>query len=172
MDFLIDIEKFIKSSKPNNNKDRFDKHEDKSKINQLEDLIEELEKKLYISNELIEEEKNKNKELKNLLENNNSLLTELKDEIKLFKLYYNIPPEEKIISIKFISVDQVINFTLNAKVSDVFTKIETILYEKYPAYKDTENYFLNNGRRVNRHRTLDENNIKNNDTITLNIIDI
>ena len=42
-----------------------------------------------------------------------------------------------------------------------------MLYEKYPNYKDTENYFLVNGNRINRNRTLEENKIKNNDILTL-----
>ena len=46
-----------------------------------------------------------------------------------------------------------------------------MLYEKYPKYKDTENYFLVNGKKLNRNRTLEENNIKNNDKIILNTID-
>ena len=50
-------------------------------------------------------------------------------------------------------------------------KIETILYNNYPKYKDTENYFLVNGKKINRNKTIEENKIKNNDVLTLNIID-
>ena len=44
-----------------------------------------------------------------------------------------------------------------------------MLYNKYPKYTDTENYFLVGGIKVNRHKTLKNNNIKNNDIITLYI---
>ena len=44
-----------------------------------------------------------------------------------------------------------------------------MLYKKYPKYTETENYFLVNGNRVNRHKTLEKNNIKNNGIITLYI---
>ena len=47
-----------------------------------------------------------------------------------------------------------------------------MLYEKYPKYKDTENYFIVNGHKINRNRTVDENKIKNNDVLTLSINDL
>ncbi len=42
-----------------------------------------------------------------------------------------------------------------------------MLYEKYPKYTDTENFFVVGGNKINRNKTLEENNIKNNDIITL-----
>ena len=71
--------------------------------------------------------------------------------------------------IKFISVNQDINFDIIAKNTDKFSKLETILYEKYPKYVDSENFFLVNGNRMNKHRNLQENKINNNDVITLEI---
>ena len=44
-----------------------------------------------------------------------------------------------------------------------------MLYNKYPKYIETENYFLANGNKINRNKTFDKNNIKNNDIITLYI---
>ena len=46
-----------------------------------------------------------------------------------------------------------------------------MLYRKFPEYKETENYFLVNGKKINKYKTIEENNIKNNDVLTLNIID-
>jgi len=80
-------------------------------------------------------------------------------------------PGEKLINIKFISIDQKIDFNIVAKNTDNFAKLETSLYEKYPKYKDTENYFLVNGKKLNRHRTLEENKINDNDILTLGVID-
>ena len=74
-----------------------------------------------------------------------------------------------MILIKFISVNQEINFNIIAKNTEIFSKIEVILYEKYPKYVDSENFFLVNGNRINRHRSLKDNKIKNNDVITLQI---
>jgi len=102
----------------------------------------------------------------------NNKLLELENELNLFKSYYCFSPGEKLISIQFVSVDQIIkNFKVIVKNSDKFSKLEDILYEKYPNYKDTDNYFIVNGKRLNRNRTLEENNIKNNDILTLSIND-
>ena len=112
--------------------------------------IKELESKL-----------NKNYEIKNILE--------LENEIKLFRKYCNFNENEKLISIKFISCEQDINFSIIAKNTDKFSKFEAKLYEIYPIYTETENYFLVNGNIIKKHKSFEENNIKNNDIITLQI---
>jgi len=72
--------------------------------------------------------------------------------------------------VKFISIDQTItNFTVIAKNTDKFSKLEDLLYEKYPKYKDTDNYFISNGKILMKDKTLEENKIKNNDILTLSI---
>ena len=150
------------------------------KINKLENYIKELELKLKEKDKIINDEKIKNdnlnkriKELENISNNNNKNndIKELENEIKLFKSYCKFSEEEKLISIKFISVDQEINFNIVAKNTDIFSKIEAILYEKYPKYVDSVNFFLVNGNRINNHRSLKDNKIKNNDIITLQIQD-
>ena len=50
-------------------------------------------------------------------------------------------------------------------------KIEDIIYNKYPEYQEYDNFFLVNGKKVNRNKTLEENNIKDNDVLTLSKID-
>ena len=72
-------------------------------------------------------------------------------------------------SIKFISGNQDIDFSIITKNTEAFSKIENMLYKKYPKYKDSKNYFLVNKTKINRNRTLEENKIKNNDVITLEI---
>jgi hypothetical protein len=42
-----------------------------------------------------------------------------------------------------------------------------MIYEKYPKYADGENFFIVNGNKIIRGKTIEENNIKNNDIITL-----
>ena len=105
--------------------------------------------------------------------NNNSQInkiSELEDEIKKYKTYF-LSPGDKLISIKLISTDQKINFSTFAKINDKFTKIEDIIYNKYPEYQEYDNFFLVNGKKVNRNKTLEENNIKDNDVLTLSKID-
>ena len=147
----------------------------KIKINNLEKYIKELEMKLKEKDKIINEERIKNnnlqKEITNLknISNFNSKIKELENEIKLFKTYYHFSEGEKLILIKFVSVNQDINFEIIAKNTEIFSKIEHILYEKYPKYIESENYFLVHGSKLNRHKSLKENKINNNDVITLEV---
>ena len=131
----------------------------KNKINELEKKIKELEIKLQEKDNIINEEKLKNNNL-------NDKILELENEIKLLKSYF-LPNGEKLLSIKIKSVDQNIDFPITIKNTEYFSKIEQILYQKYPKYTETENYFLVNGTRINRFLTLEQSKIKNNDILTL-----
>ena len=149
----------------------------KIKINNLENYIKELQIKLEEKEKIINKEKIKNdnlnkkiKELENI-SNNNSIIKDIKElenEIKLFKSYCKFSEEEKLISIKFISVEQNIDYSLISKKTEKFIKIEASLYEKYPKL-EIDNYFNAYGKRINRNKTLEQNNINNNDIISLNI---
>ena len=160
---------------------RKENEEYKNKISNLEKYIKELETKIKEKENIIKDEKIKYDILNNkikVLENNsnnyslNDRILELENELNKFKSYCLLPGE-KLIEVKFISTDQNINNHIGiAKNTEKFTKLEEILYEKYPKYKDTENYFIVNGQKINRNRTLDENKIKNNDVITLSINDL
>ena len=46
--------------------------------------------------------------------------------------------------------------------------MEEKLYEEFPEYKETDNYFLVNGNKVKRFKTIKENNIKNGKPVVLN----
>ena len=147
-----------------------------NKINKLEKNIKELESKIKEKNRIINEEKIKNenlnqkiKELQNISNNNLDInnIIELKNEIKLFRGYNNFSEGEKLILINFASSEQDIKYSLIIKNTEIFSQIETMLYKKYPKYTETENYFLVSGNKINKHKTLQDNNIKNNDIITL-----
>jgi len=97
-------------------------------------------------------------------------ILKLEQEISLLKSYF-LSQDEHLITINFISVDQKINFATLAKTTDPFSKIEQILYKKYPEYLETENMFLFKGERINKNKTIEQNKIKNNDQILLKIID-
>ena len=143
-------------------------YEDDNKINQKneknqDDKINKIDNKdnkdnqIKKSNEDIKDNKN-NKDRKSLIDNQK--ITDNKD-IKL----------DTKISLYISSVDQKINETFNCKLNEGFHIIEGLLYEKYPEYKDSENYFLVNGVKINRFKNLKENNIKDGDKIILNILD-
>ena len=150
----------------------------KNEISNLKNYIKELERKLKEKENIINEEKIKNEKLIDkikLFENNsnnsslNDRILELDSELNKFKSYC-LSPGQKLISVKFISTDQIINnYTIIAKNNDKFSKIEDILYEKYPNYKESDNYFIFKGNKIKRNKTLEENNIKDNDIIILSI---
>jgi len=146
----------------------------KNKINALEKNIKELEIKLLEKDKLIIDLNKRIKELENLSRNINitNNTKELENEIKLLRTYYKLSDNEKLISIKFISIYQDIDFTVIAKNTDNFSNIEKMLYDKYPKYIEFENYFLVNGNKINKHKTLEQNNIRNNDILTLGINNI
>lgn len=150
-------DKIIQETKKNNN--LYDK------IIELQNLL----KNNFENNKIKELEDGKIIELQNLLKNTfgNNKIKDLEDEIKLFRKYYSFSPEENLIPIKIISVDQQINCDIIAKTTDLFTKIEGDLYDKYNKYKSTENYFLVNGNKIEKHLSLKENKIKSKDIITL-----
>ena len=140
------------------------------KINELENKIKKLELIIKEKDNIINEYKTK--ELSNISNNNNYIhrIKILEKEIEKFKDYCLLPGE-KLFRIKFISIDQKLNFNAVAKNNDNFSKLENSLYEKYPKYKETENFFLVNGKKLNKHKTLDENKIKDNDVLTLSVFD-
>ena len=144
----------------------------KNKINELEITIKKLELVIKEKDNIINDFK-KMKETKNISNNNNNYINRIKElekEIEKYKKYCLLP-REKLITVKFISIDKKINFDTIVKNTDSFAKLEASLYEKYPKYKNTENYFLVNGKKLNRHRTLEENKIKDNDILTLGVFD-
>ena len=114
---------------------------------------------------------NKPEEKNKLVTSLKKKVEELENEIKYFRTYYKLSENEKLISIKFIAVEQNINLTVIAKNTDYFSFIEKILYDHYPNYKQFENYFLVNGSKINKNITLEENKIKNNDILTVVIND-
>ena len=91
------------------------------------------------------------------------------DEIKELKLKmpYILENNEQLMTIIFISLDQKIHYSFICKNTDKFNRIESLLYDIYPEYKEVENYFLAKGGKVNKFKTLEENQIQNSDIITL-----
>ena len=80
---------------------------------------------------------------------------------------------ERIFSINFVSMgfQDIGHYCLPCKNTDLFVRLEEKLNNDYPRLKDKETYFIVNGNRIKRFKTLDENNIKSNDVINLFLID-
>lgn len=127
----------------------------------------------------VKELNEKNKELQLLLNNNNSnrdntitLMNKIiskDEEIRELKerFPFNLEKGEKLISIIFISFNQEIHYSIICKNTDIFSTVENFLYNEYPKYRETENYFIFNGTKINRNKTLKENKIENSSIIML-----
>ena len=80
---------------------------------------------------------------------------------------------EKLMCINFCSSDQkIINYSVECKNTDLFNTIENKLYKDFPEYYDTKNYFIIKGIKIDKNKSLEENNIHNNDMIILNLLNI
>ena len=97
-------------------------------------------------------------------------INELKEINK--KNPFNLKSGEKLMTVIFQSYDSSINYALICKNTDKFSKIENMLYDKYPEYLENENYFTVNGIKINKSKTMEQNNIKFSDNIILNVYDI
>ena len=59
-------------------------------------------------------------------------------------------------------------YSVICKNTDKFTKIENLLYDKYPECRDTQNFYTLNGQKIDKYKNLEENNIYNSAVIQLN----
>ena len=155
-------------------------------------LNEEKKKNEILSNE--------NKKLKSIITNLNNEINKLKQyeqknrllqeeinkkniEIQKYKSDNNkdfdegitsVKPGEKIISINFVSMgnQDIGHYSLVCKNTELFVRLEERLYDDFPQFKNYETYFEKNTKRIKRFKTLDENQIKNKDVITIFTVDI
>ena len=156
----------------NNNQESF---ELKEKIKQLEKENNELKKnKIKYENE-IRNIKIKINELNDKIYYNNKEIIELNkklnqnnEEIKKFKSGEIFKQKgEKKIPLIFRSMDQFLDYTIFCDNTDNFSKVEQLLYEKFPEYKTNKIIFLCNGKAINRYKTIEENGLKHNSVILL-----
>ena len=75
------------------------------------------------------------------------------------------------IAVIFTSDDQKINFPVSCSLFDKFTTIEEKLFNNFPELKTKNFYYLVNGGIIDKNLTLEQNKIKNSDTILINFID-
>ena len=115
---------------------------------------------------LFDRKKNKKNSYNEILE----LVKELREkekEIKSLKssFPFEIKQGEKLMNVIFISAD---HHSFICKNTDIFTNLEKSLYDIFPEYAESENYFLLSGSKINKYKSLEYNNIKDSDIITLN----
>ena len=136
----------------------------KNRINQLEEISKSKDEKILI----LEEDLQK---LKSYCSTSKEKILKLEEDLQKFKSYFSTS-EEELISLTINSVDQSIkNFNIVAKNSDLFTTLENKIYKEYPNLRESENYFLVNGIKINKNKSIKENKIKDKSVITLNEFD-
>ena len=74
-------------------------------------------------------------------------------------------------TIVFTSVNQKLNYSMICKNTDTINKLEGQLYKEYPKLGEVEYYFICNGTKVKKFKTLEELKIKSGDVIVLNEVE-
>ena len=155
-----------------------------NKNNKLENMMNDLKNENLEYKKIINQQNQKIENLNDKFnffdkKNNNfeneilDLVKELREkerEIKSLKssFPFEIKQGEKLMSIIFVSVDQKVHHSFICKNTDIFINLEKLLYDIYPKISECENYFLVNGTKINKYQSLESNNIKDSDIITLN----
>ena len=124
-------------------------------------------------NNILEDELNKYKINDNKIIDLKQPMWKIDDKIKDSKMIGKsnldyIIPGEKILNIHFRSTDKNIELSILCKKTDIFVRLEEQLYEKYPEFKEYNNFFTCNGLVIKRWKSLEENNIKSSDKIDIN----
>ena len=163
-----EISKLLNEQKKLNDKIKELENKLKEKDDLINDYIETINKLKKSLNESIHQNENLNE---NLIRKSNEI-EELKKEmdqlkIKKFKFPFELSEKEELVSIIITTIDENINVSFLCKNTDKFIKIEKDFYNKYPQYKNLDNYFTINGKKIHPDLSLEENKINNNDVVVL-----
>ena len=157
-------------------------------INQINELKRQLNEEKSKNQILFQ----KNTELNNIINNLKNNITNyekkiklLEKEIKNYKSDINslnnstnsikyLRPGERILTVNFVSMgfQEIGHYSLACKNTDRFIKLEEKLNDDFKQLNNYETYFMVNGQRIKRFKTLDENNIKSNDIVSIFLIDV
>ena len=174
------ISKSFKDFIPNEYKKKLIEENEKlkNKIKDLENIIIKLkEENKDMKNKFDEDNKN----LKEIIKNLENEVNNKNKEIQAYILYIkninenkdgitsSIPRQEKIIVVLFMTQgnQDIINYAMACKNTDLFVKLEERLYNDFPKYKNHQNFFMVNVKGILRFKTIEENGIKNNDIISI-----
>ena len=100
-------------------------------------------------------------------------ITSNNSSINLNKKEKNISvlKQEKIIVLKFISSDQCLNYSIVCKSTDKFNLVINRIFDIYPEYIEKKCFFMCNGNVINEYKDIQENKIKNGDTIIVDTLE-
>ena len=97
--------------------------------------------------------------LQNLIKEKEQELTKLINQFQNNNLNKSRYGRDEMMCVNFISLDQKIQYAIPCTGDDIFAEIEEKLYKKFPQYRETNNYFLSNGKQILRFKTISQNNI-------------
>ena len=145
------------------NNNNYNNNSISSNINQNDlEKIKVLEEKLKEVNDILHDRINKANSIINI---NQKTIDELKEKLSRFP--FDILKGEKLMSIIVISSDKKLHRTIICKNTELFCDLEKKIYQNNDKI-DIGNYFTLNGKKIDETKSLDDNNIKDNDIIVLN----
>jgi len=120
--------------------------------------------------------KEMNKQFENNIARKNIEIYKILSDKNKNKDYYDLSslgPNDKVIAVNFVSMgnNNIGHYYSIFKNQDLFVRLEEILYNDFPQFKEHETYFEVKGKRIKRFKTLEQNLIKNNDIISIFIIE-
>ena len=149
-------------------------------MNQIKKYENEIQALKMENNDLVNKIKLLENNSNNNIPNNDKRTISSKEEVKIkdnknndnkeinSSNAFDLKKGEFLLPIIFQSVDSKIHYAIICKNTDRFNMIENILYDKYPEYIENENYFFANGIKINKNKTIEQNNIKYSDIIIIN----
>ena len=144
------------------------------KISELKNQAEEKDCEINkLKKQAIEEHKRLEANKKNywdLYQRNEFLMIE-NEELRQNKinLKSTMGPGEKLLIVYFNKTGKqnLEKPKYSCKNTELFVRLEERFYKKFPEFKEYNLSFVVNGKRIKRFKTIDENQIKNNDTINI-----
>ena len=111
--------------------------------------------------------KNANNDDINKIKEENIKLKEENKKLKeiISKNPFNLTENEYILSLIIITKDEKVIFSLICKNTDKFIQVEEKFYKEYPEYFESKGCFRINNNLIEKNKTLEESNLKNNDII-------
>ena len=132
------------------------------KIEEQKQEIEDLKYKMTITKS---EGMNQINNLMNIIEKKDKQIMELKANSKNNKISNNVTDMSNMKAICIISQDSDVNYPMICGGNQLFSEIEAKFYKEFPKYEETNCMFLCNGSVIKGFQTIDENWIKNGNTI-------
>ena len=146
-------------------------HKNLGNNNQLEQENKELKRQLRQERNKIQLLTQENYELKKQLKENKLKNTSIESGSGYVIGVLN--PGDKIIAVNFVSMgnQDIGHYNLICKNNELFIKLEERLYKDFPKFKEFVTFFECKGKKIKRFKTMNENNIKNNDIINIFVVD-